>query len=729
MLRDSDRINHSIEKLARRVTGLATRKAVGWTPEITLQDVIEEIWKERGGPNLLEEALFPICLPSYYPENEMSDKFAILLHQGTATLPLEDYKFRTAFFECPLFYENHPPINYVEELRQAVAYVYDHIEMPQPMRDGLVRQTHHNSVEGMQAYQRLFDFITSREDISGDFWHYLLREQVHPEHQTEYDYLKLIATLEELGEKYGWDSVSEIWRQIRPFFHYVNPCCGEVSALDYVDRMSESDEQYQTMDKKSGLLYRIKKLDKLIAGEQTAVYGDHNAFEYDTGYGSMPNVGPDGQVSVIRGHNPDKQPNYFFWKIDREARAQERFYDILRREFENHYTANKDYLHFEFVHTVHGGYLSRILALCREELSPEEWQAARRAFAQLQPMRWRTRALGLSGLVQLPSALEMLTTTSDAWEQPEYYALLDELRETDRHFARKDGYDSLTDILCDVGIPEQALENRELWNYVKTIQQTGIVSRWKNFDAVTKDGRHVHIKISDNKARAQMEAAANYYLSSHMSFIVPGLYPEPLEANGVYVVVQEKLPETAAQIIPSVEYWMTAFAMFHREAEGILHTAGIEVPIVKLRSLDQLEEMYAEARTREIPFDKERVKTAIEYLEAGERCATHGDAKRDNVVGRYLIDLELTGKRHAAVDLAMVLMQYNVPREQWNAHLTMYARHKGGDVNKQVKELREAVEHAVVYTAFNEICGSSLRLITPQTARQNAVLTSYLSAA
>jgi thiamine kinase-like enzyme len=372
--------------------------------------------------------------------------------------------------------------------------------------------------------------------------------------------------------------------------------------------------------------------------------------------------------------------------------------------------------------------IQRTLAQCRETLSPAQWQEVRYIFGQFKPAQWHSRSLGLSGLVESPSTLEMLTTSSDAWGE-EHYALLDALRETDRHFARKNGYDSLTDILCDVGIPEQALENRELWNYVKTIQQTGVVSRWKNFDAVTKDGRHVHIKISDNKARAQMEAAANYYLSSHMSFIVPGLYPEPLEANGVYVVVQEKLPETAAQIIPPVEYWMTAFAMFHKEAEGILHTAGIEVPVVKLRSLDQLEEMYAKARTREIPFDKERVRAAIEYLEAGERCATHGDAKSDNIIGGYLIDLELTGKRHAAVDLAMVLMQYNVPREQWDAHLTLYARHKGGDVNKQVRELREAVEHAVVYTAFNEICGSSLRLITPQTARENAVLTSYLSAA
>jgi hypothetical protein len=292
--------------------------------------------------------------------------------------------------------------------------------------------------------------------------------------------------------------------------------------------------------------------------------------------------------------------------------------------------------------------------------------------------------------------------------------------------------DSVLDKLISAGIPEEAiLGNQELWDYMQKVERNEIVSANKNFYVTDSNGEKLLLKISDNKTKAKIEAAANYYLGNHFNFIIPGKSPKPIEANGLYMTLQKDVSDEVL-ILKPLEYWISSLALFHRDAEKILKENNVEVKDKKLRSAEEIKEMYSRGRgVHDLGhFNESELEDVVKLLEETEQKAyIHGDLKNGNRHSSYLVDLEGCGKGHPGIDLSMLFMQYNLPQEQWDDYLNMYLEVKGveSSFDQELNELREGVEKAAIYTATKEVVGSSLREVREDTARDNRLLASYLN--
>jgi hypothetical protein len=290
--------------------------------------------------------------------------------------------------------------------------------------------------------------------------------------------------------------------------------------------------------------------------------------------------------------------------------------------------------------------------------------------------------------------------------------------------------DSVIDKLIAQGIPEEAIVgNQELWDYIQKVERNEIVSANKNFYLTDSNGEKLLLKISDNKTKAEIEAAANYYLGNHFNFIVPGKSPQPIEANGLYLTLQKDVSEEVIVLKP-LEYWVGSLALFHRDAERILRENNVEIKDKKLRSVEEIKEMYSRGRgVHDLSyFNESKLEDVINLLEeADKKDYIHGDLKNGNRYSSYLVDLEGCGKGHPGIDLSMLFMQYNLPQRDWEHYLNMYLEVRGveNSFDQELKELKEGVEKAAIYTSTKEVVGSSLREVRENTAKDNRLLTSY----
>ncbi len=296
---------------------------------------------------------------------------------------------------------------------------------------------------------------------------------------------------------------------------------------------------------------------------------------------------------------------------------------------------------------------------------------------------------------------------------------------------------SIKGALISANIPEEAIDaSPGLVDLIQRIERNDVVS-YRDTAFVEIDGKQYLLKVSNNKIRAKIEAAANYHLSSHFDFIVPGMSPEPIEAGDWYFTLQENR-SSQKQIDRGLNYWVVSFASFHREAKQILETSTqnsqspIVIPTVGFRSIDEIEDMYQQGkRKNNLIFKKEEIVRSIKYFENSPYTTLlHNDAKDDNFVGPYLVDLEKCAIGDPALDLAMVLMKYGVPIDNWEHHAINYLTSRDGKVDKQtLNELQEGLQHARVYMATKEVIGSSLRVVRPATRRANQKLAHYALAA
>jgi hypothetical protein len=281
---------------------------------------------------------------------------------------------------------------------------------------------------------------------------------------------------------------------------------------------------------------------------------------------------------------------------------------------------------------------------------------------------------------------------------------------------------SFVDSLISAGIPEEAIRgNEELWDFIQRTEKNKVVSEHQNFHIQNKEGDKCLLKISNNETRAQLEAIANYYLSPHFEFIIPGQAPQPIECNGMYMTIQKEAEDVQPR---SLDYWIASFAMFHREAERIFKEENIEIEEVTFRSAEEEIERYQRGKINNILNlkSKQKLEDAIAYLqETDYKFVVHNDAKPDNLFGPYLIDLELIGKGHPALDLSLLLVQYGVHKENYDVYLKQYLDIKGvkGSHEKELKELKEGMKHASYYKVVKEVIGSSLREVRPKTEKDN----------
>ncbi len=297
----------------------------------------------------------------------------------------------------------------------------------------------------------------------------------------------------------------------------------------------------------------------------------------------------------------------------------------------------------------------------------------------------------------------------------------------------KSRYGTLIDQLTALEIPEEAIEqHRGLWETLLSVERNGVVSHNATFKVQDRDGRRWLLKMHRDKARATMEAAANYYLGNHFSFIVPGMAPTPLEANGLYFTMQEDVSGSSVIHPRTPQYWMAALGLFHRDAARILGEEGITLVDAPLRDRYNLQELVEKGKDiHGLHIDRRMMEDAVAYLQESP-CKTpiHGDLKRDNRLGPYMVDLEGLGFGHPGRDIALVLMQAGVPREKWDNYLHLYLHAKGtkDSYDEEFLTLQEGMNHAAVYVAVKEIAGSSLREIMPATRKDNHQLAGALAA-
>jgi hypothetical protein len=301
---------------------------------------------------------------------------------------------------------------------------------------------------------------------------------------------------------------------------------------------------------------------------------------------------------------------------------------------------------------------------------------------------------------------------------------------TAKKYAIKPGKKSLIDLVLSAGVPEEAIfKDRDLWLTLQSIEQNPCLSKNQTF--FVKDGLGIEwlLKLTRQRDRAFLECAASYYLSSSLDFILASEFKEPLESNGFYLMIQKSLrPQLEAR--QGLGYWLACLAAFHQKAELILIDKEITAPTVSFRSPEQEKERLLLLKKKiELPFDRARLQGAIDYLsEAGNKDLIFNDIKKEHLIGKYVVDLELIGKGHRAIDLASLLIQFNVPRELWDSQLEKYLRFQGlkESYNEELSELRRGVSEAAYVCIVREVIASTLRFEGKKNLKEHQLLLSYL---
>ncbi len=281
---------------------------------------------------------------------------------------------------------------------------------------------------------------------------------------------------------------------------------------------------------------------------------------------------------------------------------------------------------------------------------------------------------------------------------------------------------SFLEDLVNAGIPEEFIvKNHELWVTLKSIEQNQFRSKNQTYYMKDAEGKDWFLKFTQNKERAFLESAANYYLSQSFGFIMPGKHPEPFESNGVYLLMQ-KSNKSLAKTPKPLSYWLHCFAMFHREAKSILKSHGIIVPEASFRPAEMEEERYHQIRKRiQFPFDRKRLEDDITYLkESKNKTLIHNDVKPEHLDGEHLDDLGMICNGEPGVDLPALFMIYNVPIQKWDECLRIYLRIRGirSSEQEELNELWKGIRHGANVIIQREIISSALRIPQEQSVKK-----------
>ncbi len=294
--------------------------------------------------------------------------------------------------------------------------------------------------------------------------------------------------------------------------------------------------------------------------------------------------------------------------------------------------------------------------------------------------------------------------------------------------------DDILDALYLAGFPEQVLEsNAGVTSILTSAKTNDVVSRHPTFTAKDKQGREWHIKVSDDEKGSEREASAGYYLAPEMGFLIPSKFPIAIDTNGMYMTFHKKVVDDN---VKGIDYWIKSLAALHANAQWVLKKNNVEIEGYKLREESSIADMVDSIKgicgiNVAVNYDAILMDDAIRYLnEIGPKCFIHGDLKGDNLLGKYMVDLEGSGIGHPALDLAMVLMGHKVPVEEWDMKLVDYLSIKGTEnsFDNEFRHLKEGVQYAAIYTATKEILGSSMRELRADTILNNQLLATYLVA-
>ncbi len=273
---------------------------------------------------------------------------------------------------------------------------------------------------------------------------------------------------------------------------------------------------------------------------------------------------------------------------------------------------------------------------------------------------------------------------------------------------------SIKDALYKAGIPEELIEtNPDLCEFIKTAEEN-VAHTNRSFNLVSNSGESYFLKIHTDKVKADIEAAANYFLHPELEhLIIPGKSPKSLLAGDYHITIQ-KSNNNAIKVAKSVEYWVTSLALFHRAAEDILRRNKVQVPQFPFHETNRYIQRQRQGETS-LKIDKKRLTAAIQYLSLSSyQNVIHGDTKGPNRMDHYLVDLERISIGDPRIDLAPVLIEYQVPQERHqeltNLYLSTYFQASVEELpNSQLAEFTSGLPHAMYFSAVREHCGASLR--------------------
>jgi hypothetical protein len=286
--------------------------------------------------------------------------------------------------------------------------------------------------------------------------------------------------------------------------------------------------------------------------------------------------------------------------------------------------------------------------------------------------------------------------------------------------------DRVRDYLHSKNIPEEAIEsNPDFWDYVGEINQGIAGTRNRVFPFHGKDGGRWALRIFNpsptTQIRAKVQAAVDYYVAPHSEIIVPGMFPEPLEANGHYMTVQEWIP-SEKQIPMPVRYWTHAFAHLSRDISRILADEGLSLPEVQLYSWEEQQERYREARHNfSGDFDSLRWRDARDYftkssyrepMQLDPRCGL--GLETPNLVGADMPDTESIAFVHPSIPFARLFLGMDLPYHRWRGELQRFVEVKGinplfDSLDQEVDELIRGMQYAPAMAVHNEVIGTSRR--------------------
>lgn len=293
----------------------------------------------------------------------------------------------------------------------------------------------------------------------------------------------------------------------------------------------------------------------------------------------------------------------------------------------------------------------------------------------------------------------------------------------------------IIDALLRAGIPEEVLKSQiELWELLSSADPVTLPSSHRNFTVAGNEGKAWHLKLYPKTAtglkEARISSALNFYASRSLPFLVHSEYPEPIEAHGFYLTLQEHKPAIAIEM--PIKYWIGALAQFHQKADLILQDQGITIADrVPYRSVDEvLDRIQKTRKHHSIVLDQRRLEEDITYLlETEQVVRVHGNVKGDNRLGHYLVDLDTSGFAPAGFDLALLFMDFNIPRKQWDYYLRLYLTARGThdrDQSTELKQLELSTQRAAHYVGIMEITGDNMRTRTTETASRTAKLEQQL---
>ncbi len=277
----------------------------------------------------------------------------------------------------------------------------------------------------------------------------------------------------------------------------------------------------------------------------------------------------------------------------------------------------------------------------------------------------------------------------------------------------------------------RSIEN-DLGKEVKQINHNGAVSFNKVYDAKSPQGDDLIVKVTGNKTKAKIEAAANYHLYKHDvlgMYFAEGLVPEPIKIGDVYLTVQRRVEDNSEH---DAAYFMTALAYIHAYAGSALKETGVIVPVLEKREFGEIidnakTKLPVKVRTLKGKYDD----AAALVNETDDLVISPTDLKQDNIIGGKFIDLESFKVADRAYSIASYLVNnHSMETEKWKSYIQAYTdtinRVTNGSVFLDASDLERRVKEIAIVPAAREVGGIHSRKMGLEQRRKSSLLENAL---